>query len=250
MTKILPKTKAEIEVMRKGGRILYSILHELGRHCIPGMTPKDLDIMAQDLCKKYKVKPAFYGYMGFPGAICTSVNNAVVHGIPSSIPLKEGDIIGLDFGVELDGFFTDSAYTFAVGKISLENIKFLLTVQKALENAISIARDGIRLGDIGAVIADTIEKGGYSIVEELGGHGIGRKIHEEPHIFNFGKIGTGEKLKEGMTVAIEPIANMGRKEIFTQSDKWTICTLDASLSGHFEHTIVIGKKYGEILTNA
>jgi methionyl aminopeptidase len=246
--KVLPKTQSEIQIMKKGGKILHTILHEVGKHCIPGMTPKKLDEMAHELCKKYKVKPAFYGYMGFPGAICASVNDVVVHGIPSDVPLQAGDIIGIDFGVELGGFCTDSAYTFCVGEVSVETKEFLDTIQAALMNAISIAKHGVRLGDIGAVISDTIERGGYSVVEELGGHGIGKSVHENPHIFNFGNAGTGEKLVEGTTIALEPIANMGKGAIFTESDQWTIRTQDASFSGHFEHTIVIGKNKGEILT--
>ncbi len=246
----MPKTASQIETMRKGGSILYTILHTLGKSCIAGVTPKMLDQMAHELCKQYTVRPAFYGYMGFPGAVCTSVNSAVVHGIPNDIPLKNGDIIGVDFGVEWDGFCTDSAYTFVVGEIPKKTQKFLETVQKSLYSAIEIAKHGMRLGDISGTIGEIITKAGYSVVEELGGHGIGRAVHEEPHIYNFGKKGTGMFLEEGMTFAIEPIANIGKKHIYTAPDKWTIFSKDASLSGHFEHTIVVGKERGEILTIA
>jgi methionyl aminopeptidase len=210
---------------------------------------QDIDQIAHALCRQYQVKPAFYKLYDFPGAICCSVNDEVVHGTPRDVPLKNGDLFTIDFGVELDGYCTDSAYTFVVGGItSPENKKFLDTVQTALNNAIAICKDGVRVGDIGHVIEQTILKGGYSVVEELGGHGIGKKVHEDPHIYNYGDPNTGKILKKGMTIAIEPIANMGKGKVITDKDKWTIRSKDGSLSAQFEHTIVIGETGGEILT--
>lgn len=236
------KSPKEIKKMKQGGKILYKILHQIGAAAKPGVTPNELNDLAHKLCKDYNVKPCFYKLYGFPGAICSSVNDAVVHGIPDDIPLKEGDVFKPDFGVEHKGFMTDSAYSFRVGKVDPEVEKFLQTVEKALYKAIEICGDGVRVGDIGYIIEETIESEGYSIVEELGGHGIGIKVHEEPHIYNYGKPNTLEVLREGMTIAIEPIANMGAKEVFTDSDKWTVRSKDGSIAGHFEHTLVIGAK--------
>lgn len=236
------KTPAEIKIMKEGGKILYTILHEIGDAAKPGVTPNELDKLAHELCKKHNVIPAFYKLYGFPGAICSSINDAVVHGIPDNTPLKNGDIFKPDFGVEYKGFCTDSAYSFIIGKAPKKIKRFLETVEKALYNAIQICGDGVRVGDIGYIVEETIESEGYSIVEELGGHGIGIKVHEDPHIYNYGQKNTGDVLKEGMTIAIEPIANMGAKEIFTDSDKWTIRSKDGTIAGHFEHTIVIGAK--------
>lgn len=246
---ILPKTPAEIATMKKGGAILYTILHELGKNSTEGSTMKDIDALAHELCKQHNVKPAFYKLYNFPGAICCSLNDEVVHGIPRDIKLQNGDLFTIDLGVELGGYCTDSAYTFVIGgKTTDENQKFLDTVKNALYNAIAICKDGVRVGDIGHIIEKTILSNGYSIVEELGGHGIGKKVHEDPHIYNYGEAGTGEILRKGMTIAIEPIANMGKAKIKTDDDKWTIRTKDGSLSAQFEHTVMIGDNNGEIIT--
>jgi len=244
------KTPEEIKTMKKGGRILYKILHEIGANAHEGVTPKELDKMAHGLCQKYNVKPAFFGLYDFPGAFCSSVNDIAVHGIPDDIPLKNQDIFTVDFGVELDGFMTDSAYSFVIGgKAPKKTKRFLATIEEALAEAINICKDGVRVGDIGAVIERVVEgKGGYGIVEDLGGHGIGTEVHEEPHIYNYGSFGTGPILREGMTIAIEPIANMGSGDIITDEDGWGIRSKDGTLSGQFEHTVMIGKNKGEILT--
>lgn len=243
------KTPQEIRLMKKGGKILYKIIHEIGRNAVEGITPKELDVMARGLFQKYNVRPAFLGLYDFPATYCSSVNDVIVHGIPNDTPLKNQDIFNVDAGVELDGLMTDSGFTFVVGgKTSKKNTKFLETVHLALYAAIEIAKDGVRVGDIGAIIEDTICDAGYSIVEELGGHGIGYKVHEDPHISNYGNYGEGAVLREGMTIAIEPIVNMGAREIITDSDGWTIRSADGSLSAQFEHTIMIGKNKGEILT--
>lgn len=243
------KTNEEIAKMKKGGRILYKILHEIGRNATVGATPAELDKMAHGLCQKYNVKPAFYGLYDFPGAICSSVNDAVVHGIPDDTPLQKEDIFTVDIGVELDGMMTDSAYSFVIGgKTSKKKTRFLETINTALYAAIELCGDGVRIGDIGAIIQEVIEKDGYGIVDELGGHGIGYSVHEDPHVYNYGNPGTGPVLRKGMTIAIEPIANMGSGKVFTDSDGWTIRSEDGSLSGQFEHTVMIGEKKGEILT--
>jgi methionyl aminopeptidase len=243
------KTKEEIKSMRKGGKILYKILHEIGRNSVEGAIPKELDKMAHSLCSKYNVKPAFYKLYDFPASFCSSVNDEVVHGIPNDKPLKNQDIFTVDFGVELDGLMTDSAYSFIIGGKSSKKVKkFLDTINKALYTAIDICKDGVRVGDIGAVIEEVISSQNYGIVEDLGGHGIGQDVHEDPHIFNYGNYGTGAILRKGMTIAIEPIANMGSGNTFTDTDGWTIKTSDGSLSGQFEHTVMIGETKGEILT--
>lgn len=250
-TFVTPKTPAELNTMRRAGAIHHTILHTLGTHCVDGATMKDIDAIAHDLCKQHHVRPAFYGLYNFPGAICCSVNDEVVHGIPRDIALKNGDLFTIDLGVELEGYCADAAYTFVVGgTTSDDNTKFLKTVQKALDNAISICRDGVRVGDIGAIIENTIIGGGYSVVEELGGHGIGKKVHEDPHIYNYGKPNTGQMLRKGMTIAIEPIAAMGSGKIITDADNWTIRTRDGSMAAQFEHTVAIGDTAGIILTAA
>jgi methionyl aminopeptidase len=243
------KTPEEIKIMKEGGKILYKILHKVGEAAKEGVTMKELDAFTHHLCKKHNVKPAFFGLYDFPGAICCSNNDEVVHGTPRDIPLKNGDLFTVDLGIEHKGFMTDSAYTFLIGKKAPKKVKrFLATVEKALYNAIAICKDGVRVGDIGEIIEDTIESEGYSIVEDLGGHGIGIEVHEDPHIYNYGVAGTGEVLRKGMTIAIEPIANMGSKDIITDDDKWTIRSKDGSLSAQFEHTVMIGEHKGEILT--
>ena len=244
------KTPAEIKIMKKGGRILYKILHEIGANAVDGITPQELNKMAFGLCQTYNIKPAFFGLYDFPAAFCSSVNDVAVHGIPDDVPLKNNDIFTVDFGVELEGFMTDSAYSFVIGgKPPKKTKKFLASIEEALQDAIDICKDGVRVGDIGAVIEKAIEgKGGYSVVEDLGGHGIGQAVHEDPHIYNYGNFGTGPVLKEGMTIAIEPIANMGSGDIITDPDGWGIRSVDGSLSGQFEHTVMIGKTKGEIIT--
>lgn len=243
------KTPQEIRIMKKGGKILYKILHELGRNAVEGITPKELNEISMGLFQKYNVKPAFLGLYDFPASFCSSVNDVAVHGVPDETPLKNQDIFTIDLGVESEGFMTDSAFSFIIGGKAPKKTKlFLETINTALYSAIEICKDGVRVGDIGAIIEDVICDKGYGIVEDLGGHGIGRKVHEDPHIYNYGNYGTGAVLREGMTIAIEPIANMGSGKIITDSDGWAIRSVDGSLSGQFEHTVMIGKNKGEILT--
>ncbi len=245
------KTDAEIKAMKEGGKILYKILHALGDSLKEGMTMTEVDAMAHELCKKYGVKPAFYKLYNFPGAICCSNNDEVVHGIPRDIPLKNEDIFTIDFGVEHKGMMTDSAYTFIVGKKAPKKVKkFLETVQRALDEAVKICKDGVTVREIGRVIEDIIEvEGGYAVADDLGGHGIGQGVHEEPHIYNYEETSANDVLRKGMTIAIEPIANMGGLgATTTDADKWTIRTKDGSLSCQFEHTILIGENGGIVLT--
>lgn len=247
-TFVVPKTPQELSIMKKAGAIHHRILTALGQHCVAGVSMKDLDAMAHELCKQYHARPAFYGLYNFPGAICCSVNDEVVHGIPRDIVLKDGDLMTIDLGVEYGGYCADAASTFVVGETTPEKKHFLATVEKALMNAIAICGDGVRVGDIGATIQNTIIAGGYSVADDLGGHGIGKKVHEDPHIYNYGSPKTGQMLRKGMTIAIEPIATMGSGRIITDLDGWTIRTADGSMSAQFEHTVAIGASCGEILT--
>ena len=245
------KTAKEIQAMKEGGKILYKILHTVGAEAKEGVTMKELDLRVHELCKQFNVKPAFYKLYDFPGAICCSNNDEVVHGIPRDIALKNQDIFTIDLGIEHKGMMTDSAYTFVVGgKCAKKVKKFLATVQKALDEAIKICKDGVTTQEIGRVIEDVIEvEGGYAVADDLGGHGIGQDVHEEPHIYNYEERSENSVLRKGMTIAIEPIANMGGLgKVTTDDDKWTIRTYDGSLSCQFEHTVLIGDKGGIILT--
>jgi methionyl aminopeptidase len=243
------KTEREIEQMRKAGSITAQILMELGDLVKPGATTLQLDKFAEKRCKDFKVIPAFKGYHGFPGCVCISVNDEVVHGIPSSKRvLKEGDIVGLDFGVIQEGWFGDSARTYPVGKISAEAQKLLEVTEKSLALGIEQCRDGSRLFDIGHAVQSYVESFGFSVVREFVGHGIGRALHEDPQVPNFGSKGKGSLLKVGMVLAIEPMINSGGPGVKVLSDGWTAVTTDRSLSAHFEHTVAITKDGPLILT--
>ena len=243
------KSAAEIEKMRKSGAIVAQVLKEIEELVKPGATTADLDLFAQTRTKELGAKPAFKGYHGFPGTLCVSVNEEVVHGIPSKKRiLKEGDIVGVDFGVILDGWFGDSARTFPVGKISAEASKLLDITEKSLFLGIDQARAGNHLFDIGHAIQNFVESHGYSVVREFVGHGIGKNLHEDPQVPNFGIKGKGMLLKPGMVLAIEPMINAGKPEVRVLSDGWTAITADKQLSAHFEHTIAITESGAEILT--
>lgn len=246
---IIIKTPEEIELMREGGKILASILHELSKFAEVGRTTKDLEIYAEKLIKKYGVEASFKGYKGFPATICTSINEQVVHTIPSDRALKSGDILTIDCGVFHKGFHTDSAITLFIGEVPEKIKEFVYVVKKALSEAISKIKDGVALN----VIGDTIQKNvkgrhGYSVVKELTGHGIGRQLHEDPFIVNFKEASSRPVLKEGMTLAIEPIVAMGSGNILTLKDNWTIVTEDKMPACQWEHTIAVGKNSAEILT--
>lgn len=248
MMKTQIKTPEEIENMRHSGRILGEILQIVAAATKPGVTTAQLDAIAAEELKKRQANAAFLGYNGFPASICISVNNEIVHGIPGSRVVQEGDLVGLDFGVEYKGMITDSAVTVAVGEISPVAKKLLTYTQKALNDAIAILKDGVRVGSIGAQIEATLEEGGLKVIDALGGHGVGHTVHEDPFIANFGTKGTGQALKAGMTIALEPIASLSTHETYLAEDGWTYVTEDDSLSAQFEHTILITENGAEILT--
>jgi methionyl aminopeptidase len=215
----------------------------------PGISTKDLDEFAEAYSEQHHARPAFKGYRGYPGSVCTSINQEVVHGIPSaSRKLKEGDILSMDFGVELDGYFGDAALTVPVGKISPEREKLLRVTRESLERAIENVRAGNRLGDVSAAVQQWVEKNGFSIVREFVGHGIGTRMHEEPQIPNYGTPGQGQRLQEGMVLAIEPMVNRGGPGVKILADDWTAVTTDGSDSAHFEHTVAVTANGPWILT--
>jgi methionyl aminopeptidase len=235
--------------MRRAGAVVAQVLVEIAELVKPGATTADLDLFAQTRTKELGAKPAFKGYHGFPATLCVSVNEEVVHGIPSKKRiLKEGDIVGIDFGVILDGWFGDSARTFAVGKIAPEAQKLLEITEKSLHLGIEQARAGQHLFDIGHAVQNFVESHGYSVVREFVGHGIGKSLHEDPQVPNFGVRGKGMLLKPGMVLAIEPMINAGKPEVRVLSDGWTAVTVDKALSAHFEHTVAITDQGPEILT--
>lgn len=242
------KSAQELATMRRAGAVVGDILALLSAKVAPGMTTGDIDAIARAELKARGAKPAFLNYHGFPAVICVSVNSEVVHGIPGKKELKSGDIVGLDFGAVIDGWYGDSAVTVPVGKVAPEVETLIRVTRESLMKGIAAVKDGARVGDIGAAIQAHAESAGYSLVREFVGHGIGRALHEEPPVPNFGKPGTGARLKAGMTIAIEPMVNMGRPEVETLSDGWTAVTKDGKLSAHFEHTVAVTKTGAEILT--
>ncbi|MGB3073781.1 MAG: type I methionyl aminopeptidase [Chitinophagales bacterium] len=235
------KTPDEIERIRQSSLLVSRTLAEVAKHIKPGTTTISLDKLADQFIRDHGGIPAFLGYRGFPNSACISVNEAVVHGIPGETVLKEGDIVSVDLGVVLDGFYGDSAYTFPVGEISEEKQRLLNITRQSLEMGIQQAWIGKRIGDIAATIQEFVEKNGYSVVRELVGHGVGKKLHEDPEVPNYGRRGSGAKLQEGLVIAIEPMVNMGKKNVMQSNDGWTIFTEDHKPSAHFEHTIAISK---------
>jgi len=247
---IIIKTDQEIEMMRKSGKILANLLQELKRTAKPGVTPRQLDTLAKKICEDNGAIPTFLGYHGFPATICASINNEVVHTIPGDKPLENGDLLSIDCGVTWSGLITDSAISFIVGDASNNPAaeKLIRVAQQALAAGIAEAVPGNSVGDIGNAIQTVVHNNGYHIIRELTGHGVGRKLHEEPMINNFGKRGTGPTLKPGMTIAIEPIIAVGTRKTRTLSDNWTIVTEDDSLAIQVEHTVLITPTGNEILT--
>ncbi len=247
------KNKKEIKNMRKAGSLLAEILSKVTKEIESGVTTFELNKLAERLIKQAGAKPAFKGFKSngkiFPAALCTSINQEVVHGIPSKQKtLERGDIIGVDCGLKLNGYYADMARTIPVGKPNDKVSKLLTITRECLKRGIDAARAGACLGDISNAIQTHAEKNGFSVVRDLAGHGIGKKLHEEPNIFNFGEPETGPVLKPGMTFALEPMINVGGHEVKTKKDGWTIVTKDDSLSAHFENTILITKSGAEILT--
>lgn len=248
------KSKKEIELIRPGGKILAKILNKVARAVKPGVTTNDLNKLARELIFSFGAVPAFEGYkdninsISYPAALCTSINEEVVHAIPSNRVLKDGDIISLDLGIIYKGFFTDMAVTVAVGKISNEARKLIRVTKESLDIGITQVKPGNHVGDIGFAIANYIELNDFSIVRQLVGHGVGRAVHEQPQVPNFGKPKTGAILKPGMVIAIEPMVNIGGYEIMGSADGFGFKTVDNSLSAHFEHTVVVTDKGCEVVT--
>ncbi len=245
---IILKSKREIDKMRVSNRMVADILHELKAEMQPGITTRELDRLAEEKIRQRGAIPAFKGYRGFPASICTSVNEEVVHGIPSKRVLKEGDLLSIDIGVLYDGYYGDSAITVGIGKIDAEAEKLLRVTEEALYAGIEQAQVGGFLSDISHAIQQYVEKHHYSVVKVFVGHGIGTSLHEEPQIPNFGPPGRGPKLREGMVLAIEPMVNIGGSDVEIREDKWTVVTADRTRSAHFEHTIALTEEGVEILT--
>ncbi len=242
------KSSLELEAMRRAGAIVAAVLDLMRRTVEPGMTTKDLDNIAYKEIVRHGGKPTFKGYRGFPASICTSVNEEIVHGIPGKRVLKEGDIIKLDVGATLDGLIGDAAISLPVGQVSPEAIALMETTCQSLEVGINAAQPGNRIGDIGAAIQGCGEDRGYGVVREFVGHGVGRFLHEDPQVPNYGQFGLGPLLRPGMCIAIEPMLNLGDWHTRVLEDQWTVVTADGKLSAHFEHTIAITDHGPEILT--
>ena len=246
---VICKSPAELEKMYRAGLIVWGALEEMRAMVRPGISTKELDEFAEKYTKEHKARPAFKGYRGYPGSVCTSINQEVVHGIPSpSRHVKDGDILSMDFGVELDGYFADAALTVPVGKTDPEREKLLRVTRESLEHAIDKVRPGNRLGDVSSAVQQWVEKNGYSVVREFVGHGIGTKMHEEPQLPNYGVAGSGARLQEGMVLAIEPMVNRGGAAVRMLDDEWTAVTADGSDSAHFEHTVAVTSNGPWILT--
>ena len=243
------RTDSEIELLRKAALLVGKTLGEVGKHIRPGIRTIELDKIAEEFIRDHGAIPAFKGYEGFPGSLCISVNDAVVHGIPGNYELRDGDIVSVDCGTILDGYVGDSAYTFTVGEVSEEIKLFLQRSKESLYKGIEQAVSGNRIGDIGYAIQSYVEQFGYGVVRELVGHGVGRKMHEDPQVPNYGKRGTGTKLSEGIVIAIEPMITMGSPRIYMSEDNWSIKTIDGAPAAHFEHTIAVHKDRVEILSS-
>lgn len=247
---IICKTPREIEIMREAGRIVALTHEELKRHICPGITTKQLDVIAEQFIRKQGAIPSFKGYNGFRGSICASVNNELVHGIPGDRVLNDGDVISIDIGAKYNGYHGDSAWTYPVGNID-ENTQHLLEVtEKSLYNGLKEAKPGERLSNISHAIQTYVEANGFSIVREYVGHGVGQDLHEDPQIPHYGPPNKGPRLKPGMVLAIEPMVNAGSRYVKTLADDWTVVTLDGKMCAHFEHTIAITETGYEILTKA
>lgn len=245
---IICKTEREIEIMRQAGKIVALTHEELKKHIKPGITTKELDEIAEKVIRSHDAIPSFKGYNGFTGSICASVNEELVHGIPGKRVLKEGDIISIDIGAEYNGYHGDSAWTYAVGNISEEDQKLLDVTEASLYKGLEQAKPGERLSNISHAIQTYVESFGFSIVREYVGHGVGRSLHEDPQIPNYGPPGKGPRLKPGMVLAIEPMVNAGKRYVRTLSDNWTVVTSDGKNCAHFEHTVAITETGYEILT--
>lgn len=246
---IFIKSEEEVELIRQSNLLVSRTHAMLAAEIREGISTLQLDKLAEEFIRDNGAVPGFLNYNGFPNTLCVSVNNVVVHGIPSSYELKSGDIVSVDCGAVMNGFNGDSCYTFEVGEVKPEIKALLICTKECLYKGIEKAITGNTIGDIGHAVQKHAETHGYSVVRELVGHGIGRHLHEEPEVPNYGKMGKGIKLKDRMTIAIEPMINMGRKDIFQERDRWTIKTKDGKPSAHFEHTVVVRKDKAEILSD-
>lgn len=243
------KTDEEVELLRESSLLVGKTLAAVADRIKPGVTTLELDAVAEEFIRDHGGEPGFKGYGGFPNSLCTSVNEAVVHGIPNDKPLVDGDIVSVDCGVLKNEFYGDSAYTFAVGEIAPEVQQLLEVTKECLQKAIEQAIVGKRIGDIGFACQHHAEQHGYGVVRELVGHGLGRSLHEAPEVPNYGRRGNGPRLMDGMVLAIEPMINLGRKEVFHEEDGWTIVTSDRKVSAHFEHDIVVRKDQADVLSS-
>ncbi len=242
------KTAEEIEKLRASNLLVSKTLAELAREIKPGVTTAELDRLAEEFIRDHGAVPAFLGYSGYPATLCTSVNEQVVHGIPSEYRLKDGDILSIDCGVVLNGYVGDSAYSFEVGEVSPEVKNLLRVTKESLLIGVEFAVSGNRIGDIGYAVQNHCESHGYSVVREMVGHGIGKKLHEEPEVPNYGRRGTGVKLNKGLVICIEPMINLGKRQIVQEADGWTIRTADRSPSAHFELAVAVDDQKVDILT--
>jgi len=243
------KSEEEIELIRKSSLLVGKTLAEVARVIAPGMKTISLDILAEDFIRSHGAVPGFKGYNGFPYTLCISVNEQVVHGFPGERVLEEGDIVSVDCGVLMNGFYGDSAYTFPIGEVKQDVLQLMIRTKESLYLGIEMAVDGKRVGDIGFAVQNYVEEFGYGVVRDLVGHGVGRNLHEKPEIPNYGKRGTGTRLQSGMTIAIEPMINLGSKNVFQESDGWTIRTADRMPSAHYEHTVAVRHGKAEILSS-
>lgn len=251
---IFLKTEDEIELMREANLLVAKTLSELATRVKPGVTTAELDKIAETFIRDHGAVPTFKGFpnpygSSFPASICTSVNEQVVHGIPNDTPLKDGDIVSIDCGTLLNGFNGDSCYTFCVGEVAEEVKRLLETTKESLYKAIDVAITGKRIGDIGYAVQSHCESRGYGVVREFVGHGIGREMHEDPQVPNFGRRGNGTLLKNGLCIAIEPMITMGSPQIYLMPDRWTVCTRDGKYAAHYEHTIAIHNGKADILSS-
>jgi methionyl aminopeptidase len=245
---IIKKSPDEIKKMREAGRIVAEVLEIMEERVRPGVTTEELDRLAEEYIRSRGGVPSFLGYQGFPRSICTSVNDVVVHGIPDGTPLREGDIVGIDVGVILDGYHADAARTYAVGEVGERAKRLMEVTKRALEAGIEACRPGNRLGDVSHSIERVVKEGGFSVVVQFVGHGIGRDMHEEPQVPNFGPPGRGPLLEPGMTFALEPMVNEGGYEVYVDRDGWTVRTVDGKLSAHYEHTVAVTEEGPLVLT--
>ena len=244
------KTAEEIELLRENNLLVSATLAEVGKHVRPGVSTLELDKLAEEFIRSHGAEPGFLGYGGFPNTLCMSVNEEVVHGIPSAKRiLKEGDVLSVDCGTLMKGFYGDSAYTFAVGEIAPEVADLLRVTKEALYKGVAQAKAGNCVGDVASAVQEHAERHGYSVVRELVGHGLGRKMHEEPEVPNYGARGRGPLLKEGMVICIEPMINMGARYVVFERDGWTVRTRDRKPSAHFEFAVAVGKEGPDVLTD-